>query len=1350
MEVEEGALHEGEKVHRARRPRGAPRDRGQPHRHAPAARRAARAPRHARAPGRLLRGPRQAALRLHPQRRAGARRAARRRGPRQRVDPAQRPRARRSRRRSTRPRPRARWRCSARSTATSCGWSRSATAPTRASCAAARTCARPSEIGLFKVTTETSSASNVRRIEALTGPAAVHYMRERDWLLHEIASVARTEPAKVPDRILELQAQAKEALKADAGRVRRGRAGAARGAGRRRARSWRSRCDGVDAKALMDVADRIKGRLGDNAAIVLGSVVGDRVHLVAAVTPSLVAARRQGRRDRQGRRAGRPAAGAAAATRWRRPAARTPTSSARRSRRRAARSKIEAAGASARAGAGLRQRALRLCRERSHRDARDADRGGRAPGHAARDEPARRPGARARDQAGRRGAPGRAQRRRYRSRRWRHATSRSGWGSGCRCPSTSTTSASPPSIAAARGGSGCGGLARRGGAARGLPGEARADDAGTRERDAEEERERARLEREARRRQRTAESPAVARAATAATGAATGGERAARRPRCTTTITTTTSRSECAGSARRRACRRPGRWARSAIPPKPHKPARPPPAPVRPRHPGDPAARGRGVRLRALPAVHGQRPRHRRRQRARRARAPRRSATCWPTRAWSTRRSSSGCARGCRASAASCGPGGSCCARTCPTARRWTRSRPRRRWRRPSSSRSPRGAHGARSCRSSSSSASRATTSPPRSAHRARRGCRAPSRRARSRATCSRRPTSCARAPTSRHWSSSSSRPSATRSSRSTCASPSARTSRTYDVLIIASMIEREAQLPSDRPLISAVIYNRLHQHMPLGIDATLRYALNDWTHPLRVSQLALQLALQHAQPPGPAADADRQPGPQLDPGRRAPGAQALPVLRRQAVRQRRPRVLLDRGPVPGRRGEVQRRARGQRRQEPVEVQVTAAGRAGLARGPQPLAGMQRAALRAVGLDGWRYQLLPVPPELFAETVRALPAAGFLGANVTIPHKEAALALADSATPLARTIGAANTLTFTDDGIAGRQHRRAGAARGDRRAAAQRARARRGRQRARRGPRAGRRGLRGVRHGTHPRSGSRDLPAQVVARPVEAEALVNCTPRRAERRRRAAADPAGYELVVDFVYRDRVARRSCAPPAGASSTASSCSSARARCRSRAGPAARRRWKPCARPSISPELGIKRTLAEWPMLVGRGGNARRDDRQAVPSSPSSRGRSRRCACACRAAARLERHHAADRARRHRRASCRTSSSSSATRPTRSVQAAIELARQQGSTPEAILLDQGAINQDQLSRAIAARHGLDHIDLGVFKVDMAAANLDLERERQALRGRADLVRQRAHACWWRWPIPPTCSSATTSRC
>jgi UPF0755 protein len=59
-----------------------------------------------------------------------------------------------------------------------------------------------------------------------------------------------------------------------------------------------------------------------------------------------------------------------------------------------------------------------------------------------------------------------------------------------------------------------------------------------------------------------------------------------------------------------------------------------------------------------------------------------------------------------------------------------------------------------------------------------------------------------------------------------------------YDVLTIASMIEREASLDRERPLVAAVIYNRLKRGMPLGIDATIRYAENDWTRPLRVSQL--------------------------------------------------------------------------------------------------------------------------------------------------------------------------------------------------------------------------------------------------------------------------------------------------------------------------------------------------------------------------------------------------------------------------------------------------------------------------------------------------------------------------------
>jgi shikimate dehydrogenase len=77
---------------------------------------------------------------------------------------------------------------------------------------------------------------------------------------------------------------------------------------------------------------------------------------------------------------------------------------------------------------------------------------------------------------------------------------------------------------------------------------------------------------------------------------------------------------------------------------------------------------------------------------------------------------------------------------------------------------------------------------------------------------------------------------------------------------------------------------------------------------------------------------------------------------------------------------------------------------------------MHNAALAAVGLVDWRYQRLPVPPRLFAETVRALGGSGFVGANVTIPHKQAALAVADEASAAARAIGAANTLSFAEDG----------------------------------------------------------------------------------------------------------------------------------------------------------------------------------------------------------------------------------------------------------------------------------------------------------------------------------------------
>ncbi|MDX6668715.1 MAG: shikimate dehydrogenase [Solirubrobacteraceae bacterium] len=77
---------------------------------------------------------------------------------------------------------------------------------------------------------------------------------------------------------------------------------------------------------------------------------------------------------------------------------------------------------------------------------------------------------------------------------------------------------------------------------------------------------------------------------------------------------------------------------------------------------------------------------------------------------------------------------------------------------------------------------------------------------------------------------------------------------------------------------------------------------------------------------------------------------------------------------------------------------------------------MHNAAFRELGLD-WHYVKLPVPPELFDETVRALPGSGYGGANVTIPHKLAALTVADFASDAALSIGAANTLTFSSEGI---------------------------------------------------------------------------------------------------------------------------------------------------------------------------------------------------------------------------------------------------------------------------------------------------------------------------------------------
>ena len=80
---------------------------------------------------------------------------------------------------------------------------------------------------------------------------------------------------------------------------------------------------------------------------------------------------------------------------------------------------------------------------------------------------------------------------------------------------------------------------------------------------------------------------------------------------------------------------------------------------------------------------------------------------------------------------------------------------------------------------------------------------------------------------------------------------------------------------------------------------------------------------------------------------------------------------------------------------------------------------MQTAALADLGLGGeWTYAAIEVAPEEFDERVRAMPGEGFVGANVTVPHKLAALAIADETAEAARAIGAANTLSFAEGRIA--------------------------------------------------------------------------------------------------------------------------------------------------------------------------------------------------------------------------------------------------------------------------------------------------------------------------------------------
>jgi UPF0755 protein len=93
-----------------------------------------------------------------------------------------------------------------------------------------------------------------------------------------------------------------------------------------------------------------------------------------------------------------------------------------------------------------------------------------------------------------------------------------------------------------------------------------------------------------------------------------------------------------------------------------------------------------------------------------------------------------------------------------------------------------------------------------------------------------------------------------------------------FDVLTIASMVEREAGVAGQRKLVASVIYNRLHEGMPLGIDATIRFATGNYEEPLTESQLAVD------SPYNTRTNAGLPPGPINSPGLAAIEAAAHPA----------------------------------------------------------------------------------------------------------------------------------------------------------------------------------------------------------------------------------------------------------------------------------------------------------------------------------------------------------------------------------------------------------------------------------------------------------------------------------------
>jgi alanyl-tRNA synthetase len=147
--------------------------------------------------------------------------------------------------------------------------------------------AATSEIGLFHVTTETSSASNVRRIEAVTGPEAARLFQERTQRLSEIAARLKVPEHEVVNAVERLSARVKELERQPKQQPPDAGIDIALADQKNGVHVLVQVMNGLDPDSLRDLSDQARQKLGD-AAVVLGSAVDDRVYLVANISPSVV------------------------------------------------------------------------------------------------------------------------------------------------------------------------------------------------------------------------------------------------------------------------------------------------------------------------------------------------------------------------------------------------------------------------------------------------------------------------------------------------------------------------------------------------------------------------------------------------------------------------------------------------------------------------------------------------------------------------------------------------------------------------------------------------------------------------------------------------------------------------------------------------------------------------------------------------------------------------------------------------------------------------------------------------------------------------------------------------------